>query len=63
VRVHRSALVTGPVGRLDEHEIDVLGRRLATFLDIDLEQAIREGVIARWEKLVAAQQARHRPST
>ena len=56
VRVHRSALVTGPVGYLDENEIDVLGRRLATFLDIDLAPAIREGVIERWEKLVAAQQ-------
>ncbi len=63
VRVHQSALVTRPVGRLDAHEIDVLGRRLATFLDIDLEPAIREGVIERWEKLVAAQQARRSPST
>jgi hypothetical protein len=55
VRVHRSAIVTQPVGRLDANEIDVLGRRLAHFLDIDLEPAIREGVIERWQKLVAAQ--------
>ncbi len=59
VRVHQSALVTGPIGRLDENEIDVLGRRLAKFLDIDLERAIREGVIERWQKLVA-KQARQR---
>jgi hypothetical protein len=63
VRVHESALVTRPVGRLDENEIDVLGRRLAKFLDIDLEQAIREGITQRWGKLVAAQQARRPPST
>lgn len=63
VRIHQSAIVTSPVGRLDEHEIDILGRRLAGFLDIDLEPEIREGVIERWERLVAAQQARHRPSS
>ncbi len=63
VRVHQSAIVTSPVGRLDENEIDVLGRRLARFLDIDLEPAIREGVIERWEQLVAAQRARRRPSS
>jgi hypothetical protein len=62
VRIHQSAIVTSPVGRLDENEIDVLGRRLARFLDIDLEPAIREGVIERWERLVAAQQARRRSS-
>ncbi|MFZ2112690.1 MAG: hypothetical protein WAU77_03025 [Solirubrobacteraceae bacterium] len=61
VRLHQSALVTGPIGRLDANEIDILGRRLAKFLDIDLEPAIREGVIERWDKLVAAQQARRRP--
>lgn len=61
VRLHQSVLVTGPIGRLDANEIDILGRRLATFLDIDLEPAIREGVIERWDKLVAAQQARRRP--
>jgi hypothetical protein len=55
VRVHRSAIVTQPVGRLDANEIDVLGRRLAHFLDVDLEPAIREGVIERWQKLVATQ--------
>jgi hypothetical protein len=61
VRIHQSAIVTSPVGRLDENEIDVLGRRLTRFLDIDLEPAIREGVIERWEALVAAQRARRRP--
>lgn len=61
VRVHRSAIVTRAVGYLDENETDTLGRRLATFLDIDLELAIRQGIIERWEKLVAAQQARRRP--
>ena len=61
VRIHQSAILTSPVGRLDENEIDVLGRRLARFLDIDLEPAIREGVIERWEQLVTAQQARRRP--
>ncbi len=60
-RVHRSAILTRPIGYLDETEIDVLGGRLATFLDIDLGPAIREGVIARWEKLVAYQQARGNP--
>ena len=58
VRVHRSAIVTRPVGYLDTNEVDVLGRRLAAFLDIDLEPAIRDGVIERWQKLVAAQQQR-----
>jgi hypothetical protein len=51
VRVHQSAILTRPVGWLDENEIDVLGRRLAIFLDIDLEPAIREGVLRRWEDL------------
>lgn len=58
VRVHRSTILTRPVGRLDENEIDVLGRRLATFLDIDLQPAIREGVLRRWEQLVAEQTRR-----
>jgi hypothetical protein len=58
VRLHRSTLVTRPVGYLDEHELDVLGRRLAECLDIDLTPAIRQGVIERWEQLVAAQQRR-----
>lgn len=61
VRVHRSAIVTRPVGRLDENEIDVLGRRLATFLDIDLEPAIRNGVLQRWEQLVAERARRRGP--
>jgi hypothetical protein len=61
VRVHRSAIVTSPVGYLDLNQVDVLGRRLATFLDIDLEPAIRTGVLERWERLVAAQQARRGP--
>jgi hypothetical protein len=63
VRIHRTAIVTSPVGRLDENEIDVLGRRLAGFLDVDLEPAIREGVIERWERLVSAQQARRQSSS
>ncbi len=58
VRVHRSAIVTRPVGYLDDIEMEVLGRRLAVFLDIDLELAIRQGIIDRWEKLVVAQRAR-----
>lgn len=56
VRVHASAIVTRAVGRLDANDVDVLGRRLATFLDIDLDRAIREGVITRWEQLVADRQ-------
>jgi hypothetical protein len=60
VRVHRSFVVTRPVGYLDDIEIDDLGRRLATFLDVDLEPAIREGVIRRWEQLVAHQQAQRK---
>jgi hypothetical protein len=63
VRIHQSAIVTSPVGRLDENEIDVLGRRLARFLDIDLQPAIRKGVIERWGQLVAAQQARRRSAS
>jgi hypothetical protein len=58
VRIHRSAIVTRPVGYLDETEVELLGRRLAVFLDIDLEPAIREGVIKRWEQLVEAQRGR-----
>jgi len=58
VRVHGSAVVTRPVGYLDANEVEVLGRRLASFLDIDLEPAIRAGVIDRWEKLAAAQRSR-----
>lgn len=55
VRVHRSCVVTRPVGYLDDGEMAVVGRRLATLLDIDLEPAIREGVVHRWEALVARQ--------
>jgi hypothetical protein len=36
---------------------------LARFLDIDLQPAIREGVLERWEQLVAAQRARRRSSS
>ena len=61
VRLHRSALATRPIGYLDEQEIDVLGRRLAEFLDIDLTPAIRQAVMDRWEKLVAAQRQRGAP--
>jgi hypothetical protein len=61
VRLHRSVIMTRPVGYLDAHEIDVLGRRLAEFLDIDLTPAIREGVIRRWEQLIEAQQRRAQP--
>lgn len=61
VRVDHSAIVTRPVGYLDANELDVLGRRLAVFLDIDLEPAIRDGVIERWQKLIDAQQQRRRP--
>jgi len=56
VRVHESALVTSPVGYLDAGEVEVLGRRLARSLDIDIERAVRDGVIERWERLVAGQQ-------
>ena len=62
VRLHRSTLVTRPIGHLDEQEIDVLGRRLAECLDIDLTPAIRQGIIDRWEQLVAAQQQRRPPT-
>jgi hypothetical protein len=58
VRLHRSVIVTRPVGYLDENEIDVLGRRLARFLDIDLTPAIQEGVLQRWEQLIAEQERR-----
>jgi hypothetical protein len=61
VRVHRSALVTRPVGYLDRSEVDVVGRHLAAFLDIDLEPAIRSGVLDRLEKLAAAQNPRRTP--
>ncbi len=62
VRVHASAMVTRAVGYLDETEIEVLGRRLASFLDVDLEAAIREGAIKRWENIVAAQESGRKPS-
>lgn len=58
VRIHRSAIATGPVGYLDADELETVGSRLATYLDIDLEPAIAAGVAARWAKLVAAQRAR-----
>jgi len=57
VRVHRSAFVTSPVGYLDADEIDVLGRRLAVFLDIDIERAIRDGVMTKLQEIAARQQA------
>lgn len=57
VRVHRSALLSR-AGALDANEIDVLGRRLAEHLDVDLEPAIREGVIERMRRLAAEQQHR-----
>lgn len=59
VRVHVSAIATKPVGHLDGNEIDVLGRRLARFLDIDLEGDIQAGVNERWDAVVEAQRARH----
>lgn len=58
VRLHRSVIVTRPVGHLDEQQMDMLGRRLAEMLDIDLTPAIRQGVIERWEQLVVAQRRR-----
>lgn len=62
VRIHRSAIVTKPVGRLDKNEVDVLGRRLARYLDIDLESDIRAGVDKRWDAIVKAQARRARSS-
>lgn len=59
VRVHSSAIATKPVGHLDKNEIDVLGRRLARFLDIDLESDIQAGVNERWDAIVEAQRARN----
>lgn len=58
VRVHTSAIVTTPVGYLDRNEMDVLGRRLARFLDIDLARDIQAGIDARWEAIVEAHRAR-----
>ena len=58
VRVHASSILTKPVGHLDVNEVDVLGRRLAKFLDIDLGPDIKAGIAERWEAIVAAQQAR-----
>ena len=60
VRVHESAILAR-AGRLDANEVDVLGRLVAEFLDIDLEPAIREGVLARWDALVAAQKEQPGP--
>lgn len=58
VRIHESAIVIPkPIGSLDANEIDVLGRRLAKFLDIDLEPAIKAGIKERWQALVDAQKA------
>jgi len=56
VRIHRSAIATGAIGYLDLNEIDVLGRRLATFLDIDINRAIRDGVMDKL-RAMADQQA------
>jgi hypothetical protein len=58
VRIHRSAIASAPVGYLGDDELETVNRRLATYLDIDLEAAIAEGVARRWEKLVAAQRRR-----
>jgi len=58
VRMHQSAIVTKPVGRLDRNEIDALGRRLAKFLDIDLGPEIQAGINERWDAVVKAQKAR-----
>lgn len=58
VRVHRSAFATAPIGHLTTDEMEVVGRRLAAYLDIDLEAAIADGVAKRWAKLVAAQRQR-----
>jgi hypothetical protein len=55
VRIHRSAIASAPVGYLKDDDLDAVNRRLATYLDIDLEPAIAEGVAKRWAKLVAAQ--------
>lgn len=37
VRIHASAILPRPVGRLDDNEMRVIGERLVEHLDIDLE--------------------------
>lgn len=58
VRIHETAILPGQLGELDANEIDVLGRRLAVYLDIDLGAAIREGVLKRFAELAAEQRRR-----
>lgn len=54
VRVHRSAIDTETLGRLDAHELAIVHQRLVRFHGFDLRMLIKE----RIEELTAAHQAR-----
>jgi len=51
VRVHATAMLPRAVGRLDDHEMRVIGQRLAEHLDIDLEPLLARLVEERLELL------------
>ena len=51
VRVHATAMLPRAVGALDDSEMRVIGQRLATHLDIDLEPLIAAGVEQRLDEL------------
>ncbi|MEJ7717403.1 MAG: hypothetical protein WKF31_05335 [Thermoleophilaceae bacterium] len=51
VRVHATAMLPRAVGRLDDHEMRVIGQRLAEHLDIDLEPLLARLVEERLEPL------------
>ena len=54
VRIHSTAFLRRPVGRLDDNELRVVGERLAEHLDIDLEPLIAARVEERLEALTAS---------
>lgn len=54
VRIHTSAMIPRPVGRLDANEMRVIGERLLQHLDVDLEPLVARLVEERLAHLSSA---------
>jgi hypothetical protein len=61
-RVHESAIVGAPVGRLDDHELRLVGERLAEYLDLDLSRLVEERARELLEEAIALAQADEPPA-
>lgn len=53
VRIHASAMLPRPVGRLDDNEMRVIGERLVEHLDVDVEPLVTRLVEQRLAQLNA----------